>query len=81
MDWGVAFGLVLLTVGVGGAVHQYVWQRRMAKEGHCGLPWVVFDMDSGGAMGTKCQKCGEHGPWFDWYTKGLCSHNWVERQR
>lgn len=63
-------GIFLVWVVVG-CIRQHFWQRRVAKEGHCGLPWRIFDVDSGGALGTRCQKCGEHGPWFDSYKKGL----------
>jgi hypothetical protein len=65
--------LIIAFVGfvICGVTYNYFWQRAMARKGHCGLPWKSFDTDSGGAIGTKCQKCGKFGPWFDWYKKGI----------
>lgn len=77
MDGAAWFVVGLVVFAVVGAVNMYFYERRKAREGHCGLPWRVFDMDSSGALGTRCQKCDAHGPWFSWYTKGLSSRKWA----
>ena len=77
MEYGmIAFGLMLFSVAVIGGVFAYFYDRKVVKQGHCGLPWYHFDTDSQGGTGIKCQKCGET-EWVSWYKKGIVDRKWT----
>lgn len=66
----VAIAVVLLALVVA-SLWAYRQEKKTVMEGHCGLPWQSWDVDSSGAVGLKCQKCGNLGPFVSWYTKGI----------
>jgi hypothetical protein len=65
---------ILLIIAIGG-FFEYRYEKKLVKQGHCGLPWKTFDMDSSGAIGIKCRKCKTYGGWISWCKKDLLDSN------
>lgn len=70
---GIYLGLAILIflVLIIGSIWMYFNEKKIVTQGHCGVPWTSFDVDSQGGIGLKCPKCGEYGIWASWYTKGI----------
>ena len=76
----ITLGLSASVLFVLTCVYSYFREKKVVKAGHCGLPWVHFDVDSQGGHGLKCAQCGIS-TWVSWYTKGPWWHGQITLSR